>query len=750
MPTMRQTVTYYEDGVGDVVLVIVISDTYAGLVSTSAVDVGCFEIDEASEDLDIDTGIFAADELTFSFADWAAETQDDRDAITFVLQAQDKSTPRYIGLLINPATPIVSENFAFRGIIDTDMSAEDVEWNGDDYDTSIASIREWKGHATSLDIGYVLSQDLKDLVDAIDPSWITANVADRQAYYYDFSPFSGEYTARFGNLVNLHTVIQKLIDLAIPSGSGITMTYQATDTDIWAWPTRYHCLEYDGGMTRYTLTPISYPGEPPIPYTYVAGQEVRLRTGGADTDSGTPFISWRLLTPDGDEQRVSWLRYKSIGELLFSLAAGLGMFVQFTYTTSTAIDVRFVSRSTLKTTQVYVRDATKASLDVKALEVSDKRKRYGGASWQLCREGSVQYNYDGGFVEAIPALRAPEGEDIELAPLTISPTWEFIAGERDDRGKDLEGAYAALLPHGAIFYDPSGPTDRGNPKVDRAVIHSAIYLRVAGDVGAGEVGTFGKWVWTPVAAMYTTIDTQHRIYDQISPWLNDIYQRDAAYYEQEYTLTVPGLCQFRTTPTGPSDWRHAKLSRYIVMDDVEWVIVGLSRSIRERETTLRVHRSSRFAFTPPGAVSPGTPASGTLPADGSTVNLLSRKRYAPGDNLTAFTLVVLLDDGLIYTASPIAEHFGHRLGIALEDFDFETMEGRALVQFGGRVSLGESFPFRLEPGKRLFLRSFQGGTNLSHEPLTARSDTEELYLEIGIAETWNTFKLEFSREFLFE
>lgn len=768
MATYRQTYSYYEDGYGTVTEIFIISDSYAGLTSTAYSECGCFELDELAEDLDVDTGVFASDQLSLTADEFAIETTTDRAAIDFLLSAQNTANRRFVGWVINPANALalVADDFAFRGVVNAAMSADDGAWSGNDYDTTTAALRVWKITATSVDIAALLEVDLPTIIEAVDSTWRAAKVKDRLGYYKD-----GDYTARWANLVSWEELVQKLLDVAVSLtyGTGIlTITYEPNLTDLRVFPARYYCRTavkvipdpHPGNppsvapvVTRYPLRPRASYTLPPEPFTWLPSDRVQLNAGGTSISFGSLFLSWRLLAPSDEEKDYSWLRYKSLGALIYAVAAGLGCYPEFRYQTQTDIRLKFIPRSQLATTALYFRDATDSTIDVQSLATDrDKRKIYGGASWQLVKDGPHQYNYNGGFYEYLAGLRAPKSDAVELAPLTISPTWCFLEFSGDDRGAVVSGD--VLIPHNVVFWDTA--TERKNeldPRYGRVALHSGMYVTCLGSEATGEVGTQSGGVlgiWSPVALADTTLDGLNFVFSEITTWLNRIYHRDDTFYATERQITVPGLCGFRQSPTGGNDWRFARRRCTVTIDGQEFVVVGVTRSSKEKETKLRLHHVGRFAFvdTTPGTL-PDAPTGGT-PDDPTVLTTTTRKMVVGGEDIAAWSVVTIDTDGKAYRANPTRADWGKQHGIALADFDYEVDTVPIAIQMDGTITLPDSFPMALTIGKRLYVRLWDGATNLSHNPLTARTSTEDLYLQVGIVVDVNKIKIGFDREYILQ
>lgn len=765
MPTYKQTSKFFEPGFGWVFDVFLVSDTYEGLGGAldEATEVGIFEVESTKHDLDIDAGTMVEDEIGFKVDARMIGSADDLAALALVLEANDREVLRFCARLINPSATPLPEEFEFRGRIRTDMSADDLRWSGSEWSGAIAPLRDWSFSASSVDAGHILDADLGKLVHGvtegeaegvgrIDDAWIAANVKDRMGYLYvdedDFGGllgYHGHREARWGNLVGFHELTNKLLQQAAPDG--ITISYESVPAGVYARPARF--IPYvdpgSGEATRYCNR---FVGGNPAPYNAYPDDEVPLRIGGNEGTIGSMYVSWRLLDPTSEENGASWLRYDSLADLLYAIGACFGAYLTFDYVSNSEIIVRYRSRDTLGTNETFLRDAVKAAISTKALSVTEARKkRWVAAGTETLTEGpDRQYNYDGGFAVTREVDRAPtEGEKLALS---LNPAWCFLQNRGNDAGVDFTGG-GAIIPHNVRFWKKIGGTlqkeAEGTNEKDRATLHTAIYVRTTGVDYDGSVGVTGIPVWAPLHSITVrrpagsgTIVSR---YDRLAAYINDIYGTDQSYYDNEYTITVPGLNGFRAAVDGPMSWRHVALGNKITLDGVLWVVVGIER--KRRETDLRLHNASRFDLTAEAGITAPTitPPNISTPGAGAA-NVVGREC---GETIAQFDLVTLKADGKIYKAKARHEHYGGVLGIALS----AGSAGQQIeVQTSGRVATGSAFAFA--SGTPLYLRTEGAGLrNIRSTPLTAKTVDEDMYASIGTADSGGGILLSIAPQYVY-
>ncbi len=753
MPTYYTDITVDEDGIGSVTARVVVSDTYAGLFGAgTAVDV--LELKRTRRDLDVDTGVYAEDEAEMTLYEWASEAPDDIAAMTFVKEAQDPTVERYLAVFINPSTPPAAAEIEFRGRIHHDMDWVDVEWDNDEYVPADTIIREWNVTAGSYDITAILDQELwsdpdaaaTGLADALDP--VTLSVEDMLGYFYsDGTDGHGHREARFGDIVRFQPVVQGLLDAAAPNG--ITITYEATETALECATADFDPMYSDHRYFRYCWrwnpNPPGFPGYEVAPW-HIPGTSGRFTLVTGNTGGVRDLaIDWKLLFGFAkDEEPLTWRKYKTLAELLYGLAAGWDMYVEFEHVSPTAITVRFKTRSDVIGDMIELRDALESSGNIAAVSGTDSRKHFVGPGTRFTGDGPYRYQFDGsGFVQKVQDFRPDFSGD--RIPLTISAVWcdytDMPAPRPQDAGRTMNGERNNFgFPHNCIFYgaddtmkaeadpDLTFPTDG---RYTTRGVHTGVYAILPAGPGHKGHGIDGKTVALPVRAFWARGEgSQITAKKDVAAWLNEVRGFDVGFFKKELNQTVPGLMGFRKS--GVYDWRNCVLGAQHIYSGLTHTIAGIERNYDPAEwsTTIRSQESSRFTLDAPVITDDADGVDGQdirSKGDQFIVRFVS-------DDVTMYNVVSI--DNLSGLQTNVHQSVAHEsdyrlvLGIALLDAVSELGEKTIIQLHGVCEGAASVLPAGTPDGTVVFVRS--GTTNLSIEPLRGKTDTENLYQQIGI------------------
>lgn len=777
MAAYKQTFLHVEEDIGTVADVLVVADDYTDLADLSgAIEVGVFGIESTKHDIDLKTGQVAADELSFTIDETASESTDDSDAIAFVKAALDPGTPRYVARYINPENdPAEPSDTEFVGVIDPAFTATDILWTGAEYSTTPAPVRRWKLRARPYEIAEILSADMADVCDEIlaDTTWRAANVADRLGYFKD-----GTREARYAKLVSLRSLVQKILDTAAPVGFSITYD-DSQPTDLYGTPGFFPVWSYAGEYLRVSFGTVN----PPVRFQVTPDRYYRLQVGGDPDDEGSAFVQERVINPADDEESLSWRQFGTVGEFVAALAANFGLLPRITYTTRTDVVVGMVPRSFALSSagSVYIRDALTAERSyapvdtdrAKPFGAQSKGNREGYGTVEMLTETAVQsrsfYPWSGSL------LRFPPGAVSYYLPVTLGGLvfWysaEF--GDGRDNGVDFADLYgtnvgeypgggnatiaAVAIPWNVAFYESGSPVTRGgdfHPTENLSDhLHAALYVRTVGIDDVGALGRFGYGTdsleaYAPVTYFETKVGGFVRTYGHhlstgFADWLADVAATvDEAAFEQSLTIEVPGLCGFRSTPTGSDDWRNLSLLTTTSIDGVDYVISSIERT--GTRTKIRLDATSRFNFEDPeGAAIPDEPPAPSTTVVGPTGT--TRRSFVAGEDIAAFQVVrVSPSDGQAYVAAPIHTNYRTVVGIAIAD----AADGDAVVVVqSGRVEIGDLLSGESPSiGDRVFLTtpSGSGTPNLTTVPLLASTGTEDLFVELGVLRSATVVDLSF-------
>lgn len=783
MPTYRNTYSYVEDGIGLVSMLFVMADTYNALFADEedCVQTRVFTIGDSSKDLDIGAGMIAEDELDITCDESLAENAGDAEAIDFFLQAQDKTVMRFVATFMQvggiPSVPAVAKA-EFLGVLKPDMKGKVVQYTDAGlYASELNPLREWRATARSFGDAVVGDFTVQQLVEGLtepvydddgvqtgtthiiapigkhingsgeleDDTWISTWVDNYISYYR----WDGR-SAMFLSMVNLNVVLQKLasqvaVGLMRRGVGEYTVNFQNCETDLKYSPARYNrFVQGSSENIRFLGSTRRFLDQPPS-YTVWADDAQTLQLG-TTTSLVSPFITWRLVKPQGkDEKEHSWYKYKSLADLLYGIAYSFGMFLRMYSTTANVLEVQFIPRRDIKQARVYIRGAITDDVDVKPAP-AEKSERFATFATPYAIEGEDAYWFDNrpeddafNFNTQYGFNKSDKYNERKLAgnplPLSVSPTIRDYNGSASDG--DLQNIMISHLPHNTGLFNGSElPSFEDAPERSAPGLHTAIYMRT--HILNERVDDEEAELMLPAARIHAKMYGVDRYWDTISDYLNEVTARDADWYLTERNIDVPFIFGFSNNADGSSsDWTKLKLGSEIILDGVSYITVGIKRNFAEQRTKIRLQNTARFSFDHAETIagrSDGSPL--VTPSNPATTR--QRPRYLAGESLTAGMVVSIHDDNKVYHALAHNSDYNRIRGIVAKDTDADDW---ADIILPGECCANYTYEFT--PGERLFVRNATSGFNLSHEWLTLAEVTEDedMYVEIGQANSATSFIL---------
>lgn len=790
MPTTyRQTYTYYEDGYGDVELLFIISDSFAGLFATTGIKyTNIFGIGQSKKDLDISRGVAAQDELQITCSEASIETADDSSAISFFVDGQDPATPRYVALFINtaalPAVPDVADCEFIGQIIPQykgqDIFHGDVQWSG-----AINPLRDWDVKASTLiDVSVDIDVPLVDLINGndddnitgIDSAWESANVSDRTGYYKS-NEWGATAEARFDGLVNLSALLRKLADnleqTLLDKGIGtFNIVIADTDFDFMLSPMRFN-VQSSFFVPARKLRVLHW-GHPssPAPYDIRANDEHQFGIGDSYVSTSySPYIHYRIVKPSNDrDKRIGFERYKSFPELIYAVAETLGMWVRFVQTGPTEITITWLPRQSLNNgTQVYIRDAKSGSIDLSLPKV-DEATVHKGLSTTYAADSYDRYEKDGASaLRETPSFNLNNQDGGVHPPLTASQTLVALVNDYTDILSSMETFYwkyprwesnrLALLPHNVVMM--LGGVRESDDKNTLGAT-TALYLCVDQN-GEHIVGSSEK-VFAPIGMIHAAIDSEDKTWTSLCSYVNFLRDRDVGYFETQYDLVIPFINGFSVNSDGSSpSWQNMQLGSRVILEERstprEFAVVGIERNYKDVTTTIKLHRIGRVAFSPPSSLStdiPGVnPGDETSPPNnGGSLSDALQTQYVALEDISNGDAVVAIsvDNATLKTnirrATANSKDYHRIIGIAQTD----GVTGDQIdVRSSGRVAcINYNFT---KIGSGVYVRTTTHPTlNVSQDLLVEYDsvDGEGMVATLGICDTTTTFILDLSRQHVYK
>lgn len=636
------------------------------------------------------------------------------------------------------------------------MTSEDLRWHGAKWSSSPAPVRVWDVTVKNFFEGVIDQYSLRDLIygkQAGNPShpdyvkgidyltFAVANIASRLAYSTSSWEVYHESLAPLNKF--MRAIADNLADTLAAHGFGtFTVDLAESPLGVWMSPATFHSTGAD--------TPLR---DEASPYTIDFDKEREPRLGDT-TELYELYLAWGDVMPDtitsppgvdGEtEEEFSVLSCETFVDFLYRLALSLGMYVRFEYTTATELRISFSSRAGVVKHEIWIPDVEKASLDVGPADAQDKRAFRGfafsmAAEGTKANQGSSWYHYDQArrlYLESVLTKnhRDAEGDDLLF---TVAPVMRRF-GRVDGMPSSWQ---AACLPHNA--YGKHLPTNSIPMRETNVTwgVTNQLFMN-AGTVGSPHI--------LPVASLRVKIGGVGDIYYSLHEYVNTLAGRDDTYFKTEYELTVPYLCSIRKSADGlhadddggRGRWQNLDLGCEFTLDGVEYTVVGYERKYRSLETTLRLHRLSRFSFeqeTTPQAAMIIAPAEGAYAAGAGDETVIEC-----GEAIGEGDAISIRSNGKAYRAVALNSDYGRVFGVATS----AAVLGDFLrVQFGG-IATHAAYAFT--PGDRVFLRTAAFGTsNVQSNRLADMTATEDMFLELGTALTATSLRLNIGRPFIF-
>lgn len=142
----------------------VVADSYTEVFTSTGVSQhDLVQFDSIKQDLNLENGDFAVDELQFTVQSASVMTPLDETILNFMLAASDTTVKRYVGVFLGEdgGNPVNLGNLLFLGTISPELSGTDVHWRSSaPYSQNTAPVRDWQFSALSFQM---------TVLDAIDP-----------------------------------------------------------------------------------------------------------------------------------------------------------------------------------------------------------------------------------------------------------------------------------------------------------------------------------------------------------------------------------------------------------------------------------------------------------------------------------------------------------------------------------------------------------------------------------------------------
>jgi hypothetical protein len=749
MASYKQTNSWREDGYGEVTILFVVSETYAGLFMSSITEANIFELEDVKRKINRGSGGSLETELNLSIDEAKVKTTSDIAALNFVKAAIDPAIKRFAAIFINTGSAGSPNNSLFTGLLQPEFEGEDHVWSGSDYDTVITPISRWSVQSKPYSEVAFEAVPMSDLIDEISDTWIATNVYDRNGYFQNID--GGKTTqVKIEQLVSLDKVLRELADqmetkLNTGGFGSINLVFDESPLPGRWFPARWFTsLESEYLYARYIES-----GETEWISSYYNvfkcfsddGIALKLNPDGSSSTDEQAFVSWGLFKLLDDEpnkdsaKEYMATRYESFFEFLEALALNFGCYLDTYWEDTSTLHIAFKRRQDFITTQIYLKTAAptpKRKISPEIEEVikvigysnyysMEGPRTYGTSKTRLDDELTVSRIKDHHFVD-------DPGKAAKLF-LTISPT-SFLP--------PFSGRHRLRAQSHVKYINGVKET---LPDYENFGLSTAIYIYVDAypDFNSYQPTRY----FTPVGMFALSHEGTDSQTSKLADYINYLNGVDDAASQIEYNIDVPYYYGFSENSDGSSpDWRVLDVGKKIVLDGVDYSIVEASWKMNEPLVSLVLQGIQRFDFDEPSAgLSLFSPKSEglteILPPEGLDDIYIY---HTAAEAITAGNVVSLKTDGTVELSRANNLHYGRFLGVAM--FDADAGETVTIKTYGTYYNADYSFT----PGQ-IYIRNMAGSDfNLSQTILQWKGTSEDMVVKVANAIDANSITFDFRNQ----
>lgn len=792
--------TRYEDGYGDVTIDIILANTYDNIFTDEYYSINIIDfkdIDKQNENaigqLSTDEASFEINEATFKMndnstivADGKTQLEIDNEALDYCLNSI-KPNYKYIGVFVNTSDLPDFEDAIFIGGVEFNFEEEHLLWSGDDYDDVRNPLKSYKFKATPIQEALFDAVSLQSAIDlkAVELKAVTTSFP---AGYED-----GDFSTKIPFLIKFDTLLKTITDgyeqaLSNNGFGNFNITYSDCTLDGKFHPTRFNKPLKDS-VIGFVVSYSGYDGlfdadgDGYEDYMTVYGDDGRTikLIGGSDVPALEAFyVSLTNIFPvselDDKDYREEVLRETAAGylwqdnsrvedsftNLLYSLATDFGLALEFDFITQSDIVVKFIPKSEVESTQLYIKNAEKATSKRFAIEKREEERLPKGITSHLSLEGENEIidNEAKPTHTTTPSKRFGE-EQFNLKSLVgiTAPLWRTTSKvynsvneqnqyplnsnrfvQQTDPDVSIDAINGLCIPYNIVHYDSSNTYYSNAVPWNSVSFSSSVYMYVPKRVGEEKAPT--NYV-TPAGMYKIKKNGTDFDFTSLESYRKTVNALDVADYGRELSLTVPYLMAFSDSSNGAgADIKNLTIGRKVILDSVEFLVTGFKIDFDKWKVDIKLERAGRFDYENSSDTSDYSGKLSNIQSTESTSEGGGAFKYTASGTIKAGQLVSLVTDSTVEASVCSNTHYDRIIGIALNDA--LNTEGVS-VQTSGNVeisSLGGSV------NDAVFLRDVSSTVNVSRTQLTAKTGSEDYYIQVGKVVGTDVMKIEIKEGFV--
>jgi len=416
-----------------------------------------------------------------------------------------------------------------------------------------------------------------------------------------------------------------------------------------------------------------------------------------------------------DENNYSFKQYENVCEMLYGIARSLCCYLQVTSVDGINFDVEYKTiDGIIESGQTYLKGAISANIDLSSNTNSSQTEYFSTANQLATDDYDIILEVTNGMPDQT-ALFEARSKQQQYNTTNQKKEYKrllFSTGATLQSIKNTDPYYTTgvFIPINTTENTPldmiytwlrnpapnSVDNEHGSTYTMMERLCSCLYMRSLAPEQDQRLIFDDTQIFRPVAKIFRNVAGVDSDAMSLAEYINLINELDKQYYETEYSIKLPYWNGFSKTEndTGKGSWKNIKLGSQITIVDrlkhwvepvepetvgtwtestkpQDYIVVGIEIALNTPETTLKLHKSGRAAYSDwEGDVDKTTHYDMIMPQSELPIDLNTAKNYTIGGENESLEIlpgdaVMVLTDGTVVKSIAHSDFYGTTIGVAL-------------------------------------------------------------------------------------
>jgi hypothetical protein len=666
-----------------------ISDNYAEIFDSNAIDVDVFAFDSIKKSADSADYKQKEDELSVSAEDWRIQTADDQAAINLIKTASTQKI--WVAVFEHENSNYISCDFndkIFIGKFSNKISIDDKRWYGNQWSGEITPIRSYKLTAQSMGVAILDDYSLAD--ENADDGTVKTGILNSLTLN-DLNATTAITMLDMPTMINTNSYWSKILfETPIYLNNALKAILTKVENlvkinDIPEFKFRYKptLSGFDFAVQilwdetkKITTLPSSTDKARLLYFDYSENQYNQpiidwqlLLNKSAFENTMPTFTKQKYKSEIDDSETIRWTKYGKVSDLLYKIALCFGCVLKFENITATELQISFEPIYGNVGKKIHIYDSESASLDLQSSTVNDsdnyhcRATNYCRDAYDYCEYVRGNKNYSGYILSKDSSTLASE-----FLPLSIAITTQKLTTQSSDYSY-LK--YIEYLPQNCSHASnsPSGKKDDDTISDNQFRAEAGVFTPWNGLIFKSEYPCSENIIqhYSFASKVAVTINEKSIWFDSLADALNFRKATAGQIYTNEYKLLLPFIksVSLNTDGSGAS-LKNLDLYDEIVLDNHSFIVREIEIKPDEGKIELTLTETSKYGYFAPPILPEGNGKIVPNPKMlQNSFNDNKDENFEAAESIEAGLPVALNSDGKAVKYSNSGTFYGKFLGIAL-------------------------------------------------------------------------------------